>query len=59
MRAILGDLVSGPDREAVVLMLCGMVSHSVLMHGKTPSKAVINAAIKIVLADLKKTNACG
>lgn len=54
MRAILGDLVSGPDREAVVLMLCGMVSHSVLMHGKTPSKAVVNAAIKIVHAGLTK-----
>jgi len=52
MREILHDIVSGSKREAVVMMLCGMVSHSVLMHGKAPSRAVINSAVEIVLHGL-------
>jgi AcrR family transcriptional regulator len=54
MRETLPSLASGSEREAVVLMLCGMVSHSVLMHGKPPSKAAVNSAVDIVLRGLEK-----
>lgn len=41
----------GPETqmEAALLMLCGMVTHSVLMHGKPPSDAVMDEAIEIAL----------
>ncbi len=40
------------DREAAVAMLCGLVTHSVLMQGAPPTPAVLSAAIHIVLAGL-------
>lgn len=52
MRSSLPKLYSVADREAAVLMLCGMVSHSVLMHGKPPSKSVIDSAVKILMKGL-------
>lgn len=51
MRATLADLPA-TDRDAVVAMLCGMVTHSVLMQGAPPTSAVLTAAVDIVLAGL-------
>lgn len=42
--------------EALTLMLCGMVTHSVLMHGTPPSAAVIDKAVAIVLSGSGKTD---
>ncbi|MBG6055701.1 AcrR family transcriptional regulator [Salinibacterium sp. CAN_S4] len=36
-------------REAALLMLCGLVTHSVLMHGSAPTDLVLDAAVDIVL----------
>lgn len=47
-----GDKVT---TEALTLMLCGMVTHSVLMHGQPPSRAVIEKAVDISLAGVGET----
>jgi hypothetical protein len=39
--------------EALTLMLCGMVTHSVLMHGNPPSNETIDRAINLVLAGMR------
>ena len=49
MRETVPNLTSGPAAEAVVQMLCGMVTHSVLLHGKPPTDEVIQSAVEIVL----------
>lgn len=36
-------------REASLMMLCGLVTHTVLMHGSAPTDAVLDAAVDIVL----------
>ncbi len=51
MRDTLADLPA-VERDAAVAMLCGMVTHSVLMHGAPPSPAVLGAAIDIAVAGL-------
>jgi AcrR family transcriptional regulator len=37
-------------REAIALMLCGMVTHSVLMHGEPPSTELIHRGVELVLS---------
>lgn len=49
VRQILAPVASGADLEAAVLMLCGMVLHSVFMHGDTPTDAVIISAVDMTL----------
>jgi AcrR family transcriptional regulator len=48
--ALLDDQVT---IEALTLMLCGMVTHSVLMHGEPPTRAVIDKAVAIALAGME------
>ena len=52
MRETLLAVASGPAQEAALLMLCGMVTHSVLLHGKPPTTGVIDPAIEMVLSGL-------
>jgi len=52
MRQILPALAEGPAAEAALQMLCGMVTHSVLMHGNPPSDEVLDAAVDIVMRGL-------
>ena len=52
MRQTLPALARGPDAEAALLMLCGMVTHSVLMHGRAPTGEVLDAAVAIVVSGL-------
>jgi AcrR family transcriptional regulator len=56
MRSMLKNVPRGPRREAAVLMLCGLVTHSVLMHGEPPSDRVIDAAVDMVLRGLDATS---
>lgn len=40
----------GPKKvEALTLMLCGMITHAVLMHGEPPAQETIESAIEIAL----------
>ena len=52
MRETLLNVASGPPQEAALLMLCGMVTHSVLLHGKPPKTQVVDSAIEMVLSGL-------
>jgi AcrR family transcriptional regulator len=52
MRQTMPALAQGAAAEAAVQMLCGMVTHSVLMHGTPPPQDVIDAAVDIVIAGL-------
>jgi hypothetical protein len=36
--------------EAITMMLCGMVTHSVLMHGQPPQHEVLTKAVDLLLA---------
>lgn len=49
VRETLGLLKDDVTIEALTLMLCGMVTHSVLMHGEPPSSEVIDKAVEIAL----------
>jgi len=49
MRATLADVTSGAALEASLQMLCGLVTHSFLMHGVAPGDDVMDAAVDIVL----------
>ena len=47
------EVVADPHaREAAVLMLCGIVTHSMLMHGTAPSDEVLDAGVAIVIRGL-------
>lgn len=39
--------------EALTLMLCGMVTHSVLMHGNPPSSETIDRAVNLLLDGMR------
>jgi hypothetical protein len=52
VRRILASVASGHALEAAVLMLCGMVLHSVFMHGEAPSDAVIESAVDMTLGGI-------
>ena len=52
MRQTLGAFTEPIEFEASVQMLCGMVTHSALMHGSPPSDEVIDAAVGVVLRGL-------
>jgi AcrR family transcriptional regulator len=53
IRRMIGEQeASDARREAAVLMLSGLVTHAVLMHGDGPSDDVVEAAVDIVLAGL-------
>lgn len=52
MRQTLPAIAAGAKAEAALQMLCGMVTHSVLMHGVPPSQEVIDSAVDIVVAGL-------
>lgn len=45
-------LLSPAKAEAALQVLCGMVTHSVLMHGVPPPEEVIDSAVDIVVAGL-------
>ncbi|WAB82101.1 TetR/AcrR family transcriptional regulator [Microcella daejeonensis] len=53
MRQTLPALGRGPAAEAALLMLCGMVTHAVLMHGAAPVDEVLDAAVRIVVDGLR------
>lgn len=50
IRDILSPVISGARLEAAVLMLGGMVLHSVLMHGAPPADEVIASAVDMTLS---------
>jgi AcrR family transcriptional regulator len=52
VRDILAHVASGAALEAAVLMLCGMVLHSVFMHGTPPTDDVIRSAVDMTLRAL-------
>lgn len=52
MRETMPALADGAEAEAAVQMLCGMVTHSVLMHGSPPAQDVLDAAVDIVVRGL-------
>lgn len=52
MRDTMPALARGPEAEAAVQMLCGMVTHAVLMHGEPPPQDVLDAAVDIVIRGL-------
>jgi len=54
VRKILAAATDGAELEATVRMLCGMVLHSVFMHGAAPSDAVIGAAVDVTLRGLAR-----
>ena len=49
LRERLGPLLTAPQVEAAVLMLCGAVVHSRLLHGAPPSDEVLAEAVEAVL----------
>jgi hypothetical protein len=55
MRETMPSLADGPEAEAAVQMLCGMVTHSVLMHGVPPNDDVVDAAVDIVVRGLSRS----
>ncbi len=50
VRDILAPVISGDRLEAAVLMLCGMVLHSVFMHGTPPTDDIIASAVDMTLS---------
>ena len=54
VRDILAPVISGARLEAAVLMLCGMVLHSVFMHGIPPTDDIIASAVDITLSAVSK-----
>lgn len=52
MRDSATRLAQGAVAEAIVLMLCGTITHSVLMHGRVPDDDVVDAALEVVLRGL-------
>jgi hypothetical protein len=54
VRDILAPVISGDRLEAAVLMLCGMVLHSVFMHGTPPTDAIIASAVDMTLSAISK-----
>lgn len=53
IRETLSNKFDAEQTEALTLMLCGMVTHSVLMHGNPPSHEIIERAIGLVLAGIR------
>jgi hypothetical protein len=53
IRETLSNEFDAEQTEALTLMLCGMVTHSVLMHGNPPSHETIERAIDLVLAGIR------
>ena len=48
------EAIDNPEfREAATLMLCGMVTHSMLMHGRAPDSSVMSQAVEVVFASIK------
>lgn len=54
MRETMPALAEGADAEAAVQMLCGMVTHAVLMHGSPPDTEVLNSAVDIIIRGLAR-----
>jgi len=53
MRQTLDAVEKSEFREAATLMLCGMVTHSVLMHGRAPDSSVLSSAVDLVISGAK------
>ena len=49
LREMLGVLLSGPELDSAVMSLCGLVTHSVLLHGRVPTQATLEAAVDRVI----------
>ena len=49
LREMLGEILDGPDLEAAVSMLSGVIACPALMFGTLPSDDVIDAAVAMVL----------
>lgn len=52
LRQVLATAPEDPEREAALLMLCGAVLYSALLHGRLPGDDVIAASVDIVLRGL-------
>jgi hypothetical protein len=52
LRQVLASRPDDPEREAALLMLCGAVLYSALLHGRLPGDDVIGASVDIVLRGL-------
>lgn len=52
VRGLLAPLSPGPRHDAVLLMLCGSVLYSALLHGRTPDDDVVAASVDLALAGL-------
>jgi AcrR family transcriptional regulator len=52
LRQVLASRPDGPEREAALLMLCGVVLYSALLHGRLPDDDVVGASVDIVLRGL-------
>lgn len=50
IRSLLSRQLRGARLDAAVLMLCGAVVHSALMHGRLPSDSVIDRTVGAVMA---------
>lgn len=50
IRAALSGITDIDTRETITLMLCGMVTHSVLMHGVPPKPELIQRGVELVLS---------
>lgn len=55
IRSLLSRHLRGARLEAAVLMLCGAIVHSRLMHGDLPSDAIIGRAVDAVMAMVEAT----
>lgn len=49
IRDSISNVADSHKVEALTLMLCGMITHAVLMHGKPPARETIESAIDIAL----------
>ena len=48
------EAIDNPEfREAATLMLCGMVTHSMLVHGRAPDPSVMSQAVDVVFTSMK------
>lgn len=53
IRESLSKEFNSEQADALTLMLCGMITHSVLMHGSPPSSETIDRAVNVVLAGMR------
>jgi AcrR family transcriptional regulator len=56
LRQLVADLGTPTQQHVAVMMLSGLVTHSVLMHGELPTDRHIHAAVDIILSALSSKN---